>query len=108
MHEGAGGGGGGSAVRMDPGVAERIRSRFTRHQEALLGVRDDAERVVELLEAGSGEFLTQMSAGSDAFAISWGEALGRGARSAEVIADNVNNFAIDLAHLDTSVVDQRG
>lgn len=104
MHVRGGGGGGGTAVRMDPGVAERTRARFRRHQEALLAVRDDVPEVVDLLEVGAGEFASVIGGGSSTFGASWGEAFGRTGRSAEIIADNVNNFALDLTRLDTTVV----
>lgn len=93
-------GGNDNVLSMEPGVADRLVGRFARHAEALGGVRAELKAVVELLDAGVGEFVDVMTDASAAFGASWEEAAARAGLSVTLVGMTVQQFDADLAEVD--------
>lgn len=97
-------GGNDDVVSMEPGVADRLVRRFVRHAAGLGGVRGDLTAVVDLLDAGAGEFVDVMTDASATFGASWEEASHRAELSAALVGMSVEQFAADLAEVDASAM----
>lgn len=89
-----------NVVAMEPGVADRLSRRFVRHAAGLGRVRGDLAAVVDLLDAGAGEFVDAMTDASATFGASWEEAAARAELSAALVGMSVEQFASDLAEVD--------